>query len=616
MARSLITAVVETVPEFRMHGQQDAEEALTYALNNLHDDLFVPVPKELHPAYGKLQKLEKERIRLEHDAKLKSGRKDAGDEATRKKKEEEARIAQAYEPYKRSVVSDTFQSLLAQRVTCSKCSATSLTVQECFNVPLELPSKAQTKTLNGTNGEGRPYANSKATVSALKSIPSSVSLEPGSPKPATKADPAGDGSSGSGFLSSTWSSLRSALSFTGHTLELDQCLKSFFALETLKGDEQYYCEHCKTKEDATKVLELVHLPEVVCFQLKRFNKNRGTLGLGSAKNSTTVRYPVEGLDLSPYCGNVCSENGDCALYDLISVVRHSGGANSGHYIATCKSVSHNKWFEYDDEFVTSVSNVDQLQSPDAYLLFYAKRPAQSDSEKRERALKALRSPASDTSRSFISRYWALKFETMTQPGPVDNCSFACEHGAVAIPALQDVKDRVISIPTSALNDLEQLYQGPVPPLRIKQLEACEICKEAYEAMEARRSAELEECSELFKKVTKVYYMVPRAWFLKWLAFVHNDCGPLGRGPWTGTPPPSKIDVASLLDKDDKSVRPNLKLDSNYLAVNKFVFKFWEKTYGVTAPPLARVGRDIYSAIVEDTDDVEETIQESSVTSKD
>ena len=36
-ANKLTNAVVQSVPEFQQYGQQDAHEALSYALNNLHD---------------------------------------------------------------------------------------------------------------------------------------------------------------------------------------------------------------------------------------------------------------------------------------------------------------------------------------------------------------------------------------------------------------------------------------------------------------------------------------------------------------------------------------------------------------------------------------------------
>ncbi len=53
-------------------------------------------------------------------------------------------------------------------------------------------------------------------------------------------------------------------------LSLAQCLHHFCASERLEGDNQYRCERCKTKVDATKRLSLTKLPEVLVLHVKRF----------------------------------------------------------------------------------------------------------------------------------------------------------------------------------------------------------------------------------------------------------------------------------------------------------------------------------------------------------
>jgi ubiquitin C-terminal hydrolase len=645
--RDLTRAVIKTVPEFRINGQQDAEEALNYALNNLHDDLFVPVMKELHPAREALVLLEKERKALEQEAKSKRKlpKPEEKDEETRKKKEEEARISQAFEPYKKSIVSDTFQSLLAQRVTCSVCESTSLTVQECFNLALELPSKSQMKTIpsmqdirapsNSVSVMSSVIPNGKSTF--LKSSASSASLEmaPGSPKGAlgggglrqesqdATANSNGSGSNGgggNGFWSSPLTSLKNvfSLGMTPHSLDLDDCLRSFFSPETLKGDEQYYCENCKSKVDATKIHELAHLPEILCLHLKRFNKSRGTWGLGSAKNSTMVRFPLEGLDLKPFCGSHAlleADNTENGIYDLIGVIRHSGRADSGHYIATCKSKQQpQKWFEFDDEFVNQITNLEQIQSSDAYLLFYSKRTTTLELERKQKAFTALqKSPVSSSlpqDRFYISKFWALKFETMTSPGMLENTTFQCEHGSIAYTASLDIAERVVAVNSAVLTSLETLYGagGGVAadglnsgttirkPPRVQSLEVCEFCKITYEKMQKRRDSEYRTIIELDRRQPNLWYMVPKAWVNKWIAFVKNDIGPLGRGTFNGVSPPGKMDTESLLEKDILTPKPNLKIGIHYRAVNRAVFKYWENAYGRSGPALPRVENDIYSQI--------------------
>ena len=54
------------------------------------------------------------------------------------------------------------------------------------------------------------------------------------------------------------------------SLSLAQCLHHFCASERLEGDNQYRCERCRTKVDATKRLSLTKLPEVLVLHVKRF----------------------------------------------------------------------------------------------------------------------------------------------------------------------------------------------------------------------------------------------------------------------------------------------------------------------------------------------------------
>ena len=47
-------------------------------------------------------------------------------------------------------------------------------------------------------------------------------------------------------------------------------VRSFLAPEMLNGDNQYYCEQCNAKRDATRRLSVETLPQYACFQVKRF----------------------------------------------------------------------------------------------------------------------------------------------------------------------------------------------------------------------------------------------------------------------------------------------------------------------------------------------------------
>lgn len=50
---------------------------------------------------------------------------------------------------------------------------------------------------------------------------------------------------------------------------LDESLDDYLSVEKLQGDNQYYCQSCAARVDATRSIKLRSLPAVLNFQLKR-----------------------------------------------------------------------------------------------------------------------------------------------------------------------------------------------------------------------------------------------------------------------------------------------------------------------------------------------------------
>lgn len=50
---------------------------------------------------------------------------------------------------------------------------------------------------------------------------------------------------------------------------LDESLNDYLSVEELHGDNQYFCESCKSRVNATRSIKLRTLPPVLNFQLKR-----------------------------------------------------------------------------------------------------------------------------------------------------------------------------------------------------------------------------------------------------------------------------------------------------------------------------------------------------------
>jgi len=51
---------------------------------------------------------------------------------------------------------------------------------------------------------------------------------------------------------------------------LDESLDDYLSLEKLDGENQYFCESCGKRVDATRSIKLRSLPSVLNFQLKRY----------------------------------------------------------------------------------------------------------------------------------------------------------------------------------------------------------------------------------------------------------------------------------------------------------------------------------------------------------
>ncbi|XP_059298670.1 ubiquitin carboxyl-terminal hydrolase 26 isoform X1 [Lycium ferocissimum] len=130
---------------------------------------------------------------------------------------------------------------------------------------------------------------------------------------------------------------------------LDESLNDYLNVEELQGDNQYYCDSCATRVDATRSIKLRSLPAVLNFQLKRciFLPNTTT----RKKITSAFCFPEE-LNMT----RRISEHFQSELiYDLSAVLIHKGSAaNSGHYVAHIKNENTQQWWEFDDENVSNL----------------------------------------------------------------------------------------------------------------------------------------------------------------------------------------------------------------------------------------------------------------------
>ncbi|XP_077480931.1 ubiquitin carboxyl-terminal hydrolase 12A [Stigmatopora argus] len=183
---------------------------------------------------------------------------------------------------------------------------------------------------------------------------------------------------------------------------ITHCLRGFSNTETLCSEYKYYCEECRSKQEAHKRMRVKKLPMILALHLKRFKYMEQLQRY--TKLSYRVVFPLE-LRLFNTSGDATNPE---RLYDLVAVVVHCGrcaetaffyavpmgklthqslfcfasGPNRGHYIAIVKS--HDFWLLFDDDIVEKIdaqaieefyglTSEISKNSESGYILFYQSR---------------------------------------------------------------------------------------------------------------------------------------------------------------------------------------------------------------------------------------------------
>ena len=118
-------------------------------------------------------------------------------------------------------------------------------------------------------------------------------------------------------------------------------VQKYFDKEEIEGR---YCENCKLRCNANRIMKCTYLPDELTIGLLTFGYNM------AREISEKVIKPIlipEALDMSKYL----ADGVDCeSSYVLSTVICHIGlSADSGHYIAYVKK--YGKWWEFDDSAV-------------------------------------------------------------------------------------------------------------------------------------------------------------------------------------------------------------------------------------------------------------------------
>ncbi|WPK24525.1 hypothetical protein PUMCH_001801 [Australozyma saopauloensis] len=155
-------------------------------------------------------------------------------------------------------------------------------------------------------------------------------------------------------------------------------LNNFSKLETLNHQNKFYCNTCRSLQEAVKTIKLKKTPEVLVINFKRFKYDDKIDSM--VKLFDSILYPMRlRLFNTTTSGNNASKSDGFSLYGLYALVIHiGGGPTHGHYVALCKNEA-GLWFLFDDETVELVDEWYVLRFfgngpglATAYMLFYEK----------------------------------------------------------------------------------------------------------------------------------------------------------------------------------------------------------------------------------------------------
>lgn len=333
----------------------------------------------------------------------------------------------------------------------------------------------------------------------------------------------------------------------------------------------YSCEKCNKLRNGIKFSRVLDLPEMLCVHLKRFRHDLSY----SSKISSPVNFPLSGLDMRQYLHKDCKSK--VSTYDLNAVICHHGTVGSGHYICYAKHAKSNRWYEYDDQTVSPVSE-DTVQNCEAYVLFYQKSNQQMEHIRSQVQEIITRSPCSaypqqSDIKFFISKQWLNKFNTFAEPGPIDNSNVLCQHGSLLPNIVANVVDLLVPINQTLWEYFyEQFGGGPV----CNHIIECDTCKSRAQEIERRQVRELEIFSELrdefqYQDNSSMLFAISMNWFRRWQAFA--------RGETNDDPGP--INNVNIVHQHNDSSQPirNVKTGSDYAQINLKLWKFFHSMYG-------------------------------------
>lgn len=113
----------------------------------------------------------------------------------------------------------------------------------------------------------------------------------------------------------------------------EDCLKFMVGEKNLSKEDSLTCPNCKSCETKFQAI-YTDWPRLLSIQLMRFEMDR--FSRRPKKVMAKVTFPTDWLGLSKIFEGVPNYEALFPMYELLSVVAHSGTVDQGHYIAFAK----------------------------------------------------------------------------------------------------------------------------------------------------------------------------------------------------------------------------------------------------------------------------------------
>jgi len=124
----------------------------------------------------------------------------------------------------------------------------------------------------------------------------------------------------------------------------------------MTGDNQCYCQKCKTLKDAVVSSIIYSTPPYLIINFD--------YGKDKKYNPIEIDFG-EMLDLGQFLDKNCKET----EFELVAVSSHRGDSGyMGHYVAYCKDIQ-NQWYEFNDSYYEKVA-FNKVKNNSPYFLIF------------------------------------------------------------------------------------------------------------------------------------------------------------------------------------------------------------------------------------------------------